>query len=460
MTDYKDNNTTKMGALVTATMSAFLTTFMSSSLNIALPTIGQDLAMDAIMLTWVVTSYLLAAAIFLVPFGRIADIHGQKRIFTCGIVAFTVSSLLLAISNSTVMMIAFRLLQGIGGAMIFGTGMAILISVFPIEERGKALGINVGAVYTGVSLGPVLGGFLTEHFGWRSIFMTSVLLGIIVISFVFWKLKGEWAGAKGEQFDLPGSAIYGFALVAIMYGVSLLPGISATWLILGGAVGLLAFANLEMRVKSPVLDISLFKHNTVFALSNLANLINYCAVYAVTFLLSLYLQYTKGLSPESAGLMLVSEPIVIALISPFVGRLSDRIEPRIVASIGMAFTCAGLLFFSFLSAETTFTYITIGLITLGFGVALFVSPNSNAVMSSVEKRYYGVSSATVQTMRLIGNMLSMGIVMLIFAIYIGRVQITPEYYAPFLKSVKVIFTIFAILCFGGVFASLARGKVR
>src|SRR4030042_5622604 len=140
MTDYTHNATTKMGALVTATMSAFLTTFMSSSLNIALPTIGKDLAMDAILLTWVVTAYLLAAAIFLVPFGRIADIYGQKRIFTYGIVTFTVFSLLLAISTSSVMMIAFRVLQGIGGAMIFGTGMAILTSVFPVEERGKALG--------------------------------------------------------------------------------------------------------------------------------------------------------------------------------------------------------------------------------------------------------------------------------------------------------------------------------
>jgi EmrB/QacA subfamily drug resistance transporter len=391
MTDYTDNDTTKMGALVTATMSSFLTTFMTSSINIALPTIGQDLAMDAILLTWVVTSYLLAAAIFLVPLGRIADIYGQKRIFTYGIVAFTVSSLLLAISNSAVMMIAFRTLQGIGGAMIFGTGMAILTSVFPIEERGKALGINVAAVYLGVSLGPVLGGFFTQHFGWRSIFMASVLLGFVVISFVFWKLKGEWAGARGEKFDFPGSVIYGLALIAIMYGLSLLPAISAALLILGGALALLAFAKWEMRVKSPVFDMSLFKHNTVFTFSNLATLINYSAIYAVAFLLSLYLQYTKGLSPQNAGLILVSQPVVIALISPFVGRLSDRVEPRIVASTGMAFTFAGLLFFAFLSDETTFMYITIGLITLGFGIALFVSPNSNAVMSSVEKRFYGVS---------------------------------------------------------------------
>ena len=416
--------------------------------------------MDAILLGWVATAYLLAAAMFLVPLGRIADIYGRKRIFTYGMITYTAASLLSAISTSAAMLISFRVLQGIGGAMIFSTGVAILTSVFPPEERGRVLGINVAAVYAGLSLGPFVGGLLTQYLGWRSIFWANVPLGLLIIALIFWKLKGEWAEAKGEKFDIAGSIIYSLMLIAIMYGFTMLPELPGAGLILAGGLGIVAFVKWETKVKSPVLDVRLFRNNTVFALSNLAAFINYSATFAVSFLLSLYLQYIKGLTPQIAGLVLVAAPVVQAIFSPFAGRLSDKIEPRIVASLGMGLTVIGLIFFIFLGNTTSLWFIIAGLIILGFGFALFSSPNTNAVMSSVEKRSYGVASATLATMRQIGMMFSMGVVMLIFAIYLGRVQITPEYYAPFLSSLNTAFIIFTVLCFGGIFASLARGKVR
>ena len=450
----------RRAALLVTTVGAFLTPFMGSSIAIALPSIGGELAMDAILLGWVATAYLLAAAMFLVPLGRIADIYGRKRIFTYGMITYTAASLLSAISTSAAMLISFRVLQGIGGAMIFSTGVAILTSVFPPEERGRVLGINVAAVYAGLSLGPFVGGLLTQYLGWRSIFWANVPLGLLIIALIFWKLKGEWAEAKGEKFDIAGSIIYSLMLIAIMYGFTMLPELPGAGLILAGGLGIVAFVKWETKVKSPVLDVRLFRNNTVFALSNLAAFINYSATFAVSFLLSLYLQYIKGLTPQIAGLVLVAAPVVQAIFSPFAGRLSDKIEPRIVASLGMGLTVIGLVFFIFLGNTTSLWFIIAGLIILGFGFALFSSPNTNAVMSSVEKRSYGVASATLATMRQIGMMFSMGMVMLIFAIYLGRVQITPEYYAPFLSSLNTAFIIFTVLCFGGIFASLARGKVR
>ncbi len=447
-------------ALIVATLTSFLTPFMGSSVNIALPSIGKEFGMHAVSLSWISTSYLLAAAMFLVPMGRVADISGRKRILRYGIMLDLVSSIMLVFSTSEIQFLCLRVLQGIGGAMIFGNAVAILTSVYPVGERGKALGINVAAVYTGLSLGPFVGGFLTQHLGWRSIFVSYVPLELVIIAFSVWRLKGEWADARGEKFDLGGSVIYGLSLVALMYGFSVLPAISALWLILLGALGIFAFVKWEMKVKSPVFDIKLFVGNVVFTFSNLAALINYSATFAVGFLLSLYLQYTKGLSPGSAGLILVSQPIVMAIFSPLAGRLSDKIEPRIVASAGMTLTVIGLLLLIFLSPNTTLTFIIFNLILLGFGFALFSSPNTNAVMSSVEKRCYGVASATLGTMRLTGQMLSMGIAMLVFALYIGRAQITPENYPAFLTSAKTAFIIFAVLCFGGIFASLSRGKVR
>lgn len=454
------NDTSKGTALLVATMASFLVPFMGSSVNIALPSIGKEFAMDAVLLSWVATSFLLATAMFLLPFGRLADIVGRKRIFAYGMLVYTVAALLSALSTSAMMLISFGVLRGIGSAMIFSTSVAILTSVFPADKRGKVLGINVAAVYLGLSLGPFLGGFLTQYLGWRSVFWINVPMGLAVVTLVYWKLKGDWIEAKGEKFDLTGSLIYSLSLVAIMYGFSLLPGIWGAGLILIGVLGIMAFVKWETKVKSPLLNMNFFIKNRVFAFSNLAALVNYSATFGVVFLLSLYLQYIKGLSPQSAGLILVAQPTVQAILSPFAGRLSDRIEPRVVASIGMAFTCVGLVLLSFLGENTTLPFIIGSLLLLGLGFALFSSPNTNAIMSSVERKFYGVASGTLGTMRLIGQMFSMGIVMLIFAVYLGRVQITPEYYSLFVRSGNIAFIIFAVLCFGGIFASLIRGKVR
>ncbi|MBM3155970.1 MAG: MFS transporter [Chloroflexi bacterium] len=454
------NSASKKFVLIAATLGSFLTPFMGSSINVALPSIGKELEMDAVLLGWVATAYLIAAAMFLVPFGRIADIQGRKKVFTLGIIIYAIASLVSGFSTSAFMLIAFRVLQGIGGAMIFGTGVAIVTSVFPVGERGRALGINVAAVYIGLSVGPFAGGFLTEHFGWRSVFYANVPLALIVLALIIWKMKGEWATARGEKFDIPGSIIYGIMLVAIMYGFSRLPAMLGGWLILVGIAALAVFVWWETRVKSPVLNINLFRKNVVFALSNLAALINYSATFAMSFLLSLYLQYIKGFSPDVAGSVLIAAPVMQAIFSPLAGRLSDRVEPRVLSSAGMALSAVGLIMFIFLGRDTHLAFVVISLIVLGFGFALFSSPNTNAVMSSVENRFYGVASATLATMRQVGMMLSMGVAMLLFSVYIGRVQITPEYYDEFLTSVRVAFIIFACLCFGGIFASLARGRVQ
>ncbi len=359
---------------------------------------------------------------------------------------------------STGLLIAVRAFQGFGGAMIFGTSVAILTSVFPPGERGKALGIYITAVYFGLTVGPFLGGVLTQYFGWRSIFYVNVPIGIITCLLIIWKLKGEWAECNGERFDLTGSVIYAGALVCVMYGFSLVPDFAGIFLVAAGcAIGVI-FVIYEMRIPVPVLDMRLLTKNRVFAFSNLAALISYSATFAVTFLLSLDLQYTKDFSPEHAGLILIVQPAVMALVSPVAGRLSDKIDPQIVASTGMAFSASGLFLLAFLVESTPLWYLLVCLVVLGIGLGLFSSPNTNAIMSSVEKRYYGVASGMNGTMRLIGQMLSMGIAMMLFSLLIGRVEITREYYPQFVSSMHYTFVIFMVLCILGIGASLKRGK--
>jgi EmrB/QacA subfamily drug resistance transporter len=451
---------TRRYALVTTTMAAFLTPFMGAAVNVALPRIGAEFGMNAVALGWVATSYILAGAIALVPLGRLADMHGRKRVFVWGVVVFTLGSIASALSGSSAGLIAARVVQGLGGAMMFGTGTAMLSSVYPPNLRGHALGINVATVYIGLSLGPTLGGVMTQAFGWRSIFWACVPLGVAVVALVALKLKGEWYEARGERFDFAGTALYGAALFSLMYGFTLLPA-GLGWLLVGlGLAGLAGFALLERHLRSPVLDISLFSGNRVFALSNVAALVNYSATAAVGFLLSLYLQYARGLDARAAGFVLVAAPVVQAAVSPLAGRLSDRVEPRIVASTGMGLTVVGLVSFAFIGTGTPLGLIIAGLVLLGAGFGLFSSPNTNAVMGSVEPRFYGIAAGMVATMRMVGQMFSMGIAMLLLAVLVGRVQITPEQHTGLLGAMRIAFGVCALLCLGGVFASLARGNVR
>ncbi|MDI6741697.1 MAG: MFS transporter [Smithella sp.] len=446
--------------LLVTTLSSFLTPFMGSAINVALPAIAKELSMNALSLSWVASSFILAAAITLIPMGRLADIHGRRIIFLYGAVIFTLASLFCIWTPSQSFLIAARAIQGIGGAMIFSTGTAMLISAYPQNERGKFLGINITAVYVGLTIGPFIGGWLTQYLGWRYIFLFTTLLGALIIFITALYLEKEIQEKKRESFDFAGSVLYAIALFAIMYGFSLLPGWKAALLIGVGVFCLACFAFQQLKHPFPLLNLRLFLDNKVFAFSNLAALINYSATFVVTFLLSLYLQNIKLLTPFEAGSILVAAPVVQALISPFAGWLSDRFEPQIIASIGMAITVTGLVQLIFLNGDTTINYVLFCLVLLGIGFAFFSTPNINATMSAVEKRYYGVASATLATMRLMGQMISMGITMLVFAVILGSRPIAVGTQHLFLESSQLIFFILSIICGGGIFASLARGKMH
>lgn len=450
----------RRAALIIAILSSFVTPFMGSSINLALPAIAKEFKIDAVILTWIPTAYLLASGVCLVPFGRLADLYGRKKIFGLGMVAFTLSSLLCAVASSALQLIVFRMFQGIGSAMIFSTGLAILTSVFSPQERGKVLGVSVAAVYAGLSLGPVLGGLLTQHFTWRSVFLANIPFGVVILILVLWRLKEEWAEAKGEAFDLRGSIIYGAGITGFIGGISLLPSSEGLALMVVGAAALWGFVKWEMRTKSPVFPVDLFTSNRVFAFSSLAAFINYSATFALTFLLSLYLQHIKGLAPRDAGLILIFQPIVMAACSPVAGWLSDKIEPRVVATAGMGLTTLGLIPFIFLNQDSSIAYLISGLVILGIGFGLFSSPNTNAIMGSVDKKFYGLASGAVGTMRLLGMMISMGMATVVFALFIGRVEISHDNYAALLKSLGILFSLSSLLCFGGIFASMVRGKTR
>lgn len=451
----------QISILAIVAASSFFGTFLISSVNIALPAIEKDFGLDAVTLSWVVTAFLLSTAMFLLPVGRWGDLSGIRRLYKTGMVIFTVSSFLSGFAVSGYWLIVLRFLQGIGAAFSSTTGAAILVSAFLPQFRGRVLGISVMGVYLGLAFGPFFGGFLTQYLGWRSIFFVSSGFGLLItiIGFMFLG-KDEVQKTKKAKLDLKGTFFYMLGLVSLTYGSARIPQLFGWSLMGSGVILLIIFWLLENKSENPVLETKLFTHNRLFAFSNLAALINYSATFSIIFLLSLYLQKVKGLSPRDAGSILVAQPIVMALFSPITGRLSDRIQPRYLATAGMTMCTLGLAAFAFLSESTPITLIVFLLFWVGTGFALFSSPNMNTIMSSVQKNQLGLASGSASTMRVVGQITSMTIATIFFSVLFQKQAVEEVSNVLFLKAQHLGFITFAVISLAGIYFSFNRGKMK
>ena len=341
--------------------------------------------------------------------------------------------------------------------MVMATTFAIVVSVFPGNERGKALGIAVAAVYAGISCGPFFGGMLVAAFGWRALFYLAIPLGLLTWVVTRWKMHEEWAEAAGEPFDWRGLLVYAPSILLLMLGVSnLSKGWWAWALLLLSNLGIVLFLWLQARTEHPLLNVQLLRHNRVFALSNLAALFNYAATFGVTFFLSLYLQYVKGMGPHQAGTVLIVQPLVQAFFSPLCGRLSDRFPAGLIATSGMALCAVGLAIAATLSGDSSLVTVLVLLILLGGGFALFSSPNVNIIMSSVEPRDLGIASSLNSSVRTLGMMTSMLIITLIFSYLMQGHPVTAATIPAFLASMRMALLIFCGLCLVGIGCSWGR----
>ena len=441
--------------LVLITIATFLNPFTGTAINLALPVIGTEFSADATTLAWVSSAYLLSSVIFLLPAGKLGDSRGKVTVFMAGIVVYTAGAILTIFTPTIGTLLAFRFLQGIGGAMIYANSVALITHLYPAGERGYAIGLNITAVYAALSLGPFLGGILTQFFGWRSIFVVTALIAAPVL-FSADKFPAFLNDRHREDFDIPGLVLSSALILCLFLGLA--KATTPTGLALLAAALLLgvAFYRVERRHPSPLLPVSLLASNRVFASSNLAALINYSATYAVGFLLSLYLQYIRGYEPAAAGTLLLVQPVIQIFVAPVAGRLADRIRPGLIAAGGLALSAACLFGLAALSETTPVAAIIVILAVLGVGVGLFSSPNTTAVMGSVGKRYYGSASAMVAMMRSLGMMMSMGLVLVVFAVIMGSTVVTPAIFPEFLASVNLIFLVFAVLSVFGIFLSLKK----
>jgi EmrB/QacA subfamily drug resistance transporter len=446
--------------LIVVSAVQFLVPFMLSSVVVALPTIGQEFSAGAVQLSLIEMVYMLSLALFLLPLGRFADIHGHKKIFVSGIVVMIIATFALTLSMNIESLIILRFIQGVGAAMIIATSLTILTWVFPPEQRGKAMGITVSCVYMGLSVGPILSGIVVAHLGWRYIFYFALPVEVAALLLTITQLKGEWINAKGEKYDWAGSIIYMISLFCLIVGITQAKEMEiAKWIALCGVAGLTVFLVYEYKEKYPLLNIHLLLTNFSFSFNCLSTWINYAASFGIMFFFSIYFQIIKGYSPETTGFILILQPVIQALFSPMAGRLADRYRSENIATIGMGLCTLGLFVAVFLSQESSYGMILLIQTLLGFGFALFVSPNATAIMASVQPVHYGLASALVATMRYTGMMTSMTIIAVVLSLFIGHQPVTAQTAPGFVNSMQMTFLIFTVMGLFGVFLSFGRGKL-
>lgn len=457
----RNKGSRELSTLLVVSATSFMGTFLVSAVNIALPTIEKNLSLTAVELSWIITAFLLATALFMLPAGAWGDRRGSSRLFKLGLILFTLASLFCYLAPNGYWLITARFLQGVGAAFTSTTGQALLVSTFPTEKRGQVLGISVASVYTGLALGPLLGGFLTLYAGWRSLFLLSVLLGLVTIIITLLFLKEEkrerQATAEGDPL---GTFLFMTGLLALVYGSTLIPSTTGWVLMIAAVILLLLFWRSEQGKQHPLLDTTLYTHNKLFTYSSLSALINYTATFAIIFYLSLYLQKIQGLSPRDAGAVIIAQPLMMALFSPIVGRLSDRFEPRYFATAGMAICTSGLGMLIFLTATTPIWVIVAILLWVGIGFALFSSPNMNTIMSSVERSRYGQASGLAASMRVFGQIISMSIVTLLFSLHFDNLSVEAVAVPQFLRAMRQGFIIFTLIGIPGIYLSYNRGDVH
>ena len=452
MTKTIDN---KWWVLVAVGTGSLMSSLDGSVVNIILPVLREAFNSDVTTVEWIVTVYLLVLSGLLLTFGRLGDLRGHKNVYLWAFGIFVISSIMCGAAWSTTALIVFRGIQAIGGAMLASNAPAIITGNFPPEERGRAFGLASTMTYLGLTIGPSLGGWLTDTIGWRSVFYINVPIGTLalILSLVF--IPKDAPAVSGKRFDIPGAIAFIAGLTSLMLGLN--QGSEWGW---GSPVvlGLLALAVIILGVflwienhsDSPMLDLSLFKV-PLFSASTAAAILNYIAIYSIIFLMPFYLIQGRGLNPSRAGLILTAQPIIMAIAAPISGSFSDRFGSRKPGMLGMGLLAAGLFLLSRLGGNSELWLVILGLILAGLGTGMFISPNTSALMGAAPRTHQGVASGVQATARNFGMVLGIGLAGAIFT-----TQLAGNAADALFRGTSLGFLAGAVVALVGAFVSAAK----
>lgn len=459
-------NKEKWRTLAVVLVGSFMTTLDINIVNVALPKMAASLSVDLGTIQWVVTSYLLIISTLVLMFGRLADIKGKKNIYQSGFLIFSLGSLLCACSRTMYFLITARIIQGLGASMMMSCNFGIITMCFPLNERGRAIGMLGTVVAIGTMTGPPLGGFLAGTFRWQTIFLINIPIGIAAYAAGAKFLPLEEASADKQSFDLKG--IISFAVAVTAFFISLLNGESIGWgsipIILGFIICFISFSvfyYVETNNSAPMLDFQLFK-NKIFSSGIFCAFISYCVIYFTNIIQPFYLQHILGFSPQKAGFMMMVYPVTAAVMAPLGGILCDRIGYKVPAFIGLAFTSLGIYTMSFLELKSSYFTIIISMTILGCGYGLFQSPNSAGVMSSVPKDKLGISGSVNSLIRNLGMTSGISISIALFYSYMSSrlgshvSALSSGKPEAFISSMSFTYRIGAAIAIAGIITSLFR----
>lgn len=465
-----DPNDRRWSILALTCIGAFMAPLDGSIVAVALPKMGPALRLSYGASLWVQAAYLLTMAVLLIPLGRLADRHGRMRFYLGGIAVFTAGSLAAALSVNGWTLILSRILQAVGGALLSATSAAIVTAIFPPAERGRALGLNVMSVYAGLSAGPPLGGFLVDHLGWPWIFLVNLPIGGLVLAWGWFLRPREEARASASGTDLAGTLLLGTFLLCLLlpltFGSQWGWAAPRTLLLLGmSCLAGLGLVVVETRVAAPMLDIDLLKRNRLFAMANLAALLNYMALYGISILTAIHLQLVQGLSAKTAGWIMLCQPLTMSILSPMAGRLSDRMGSRLLSTGGMLVIASGMVLLAGMGTGRGLPYVVMALAIVGLGMAAFSAPNTSAIMGSVERPRLSAASAFLGTMRVMGQALSIALLGGLASSHLSaaewqqllRRQGSLQAADAFAWGYSAAMLAGALLAFLGAWASLTRG---
>ena len=460
--DIKKVKAYQRSAVFVGISTSFVTGFLGSALNLAIPEMSAYFEMGAASVGWLVTAYMLVMAALSVPFGKLADSTGRRRWLLTGNLIFAATAAVAAFAPSAAVILIVRVLQAVGAAMILATNMPIAISAFPGSQRGKAIGMVTSGVYAGLALGPVLGGFLNSAFGWQSIFIFAALIGTVAVIITIKGVpKDDKKEAPDTKHDIVGNVLYMFMIASFIYGLTAFNSVPFGWafIIVAIVVGFI-FVKNELKAENPMMDVRIFASNRDYTLSNLTALFNYAATFALGYMTSIYLQVVAGFTSQAAGFVLIAQPVCMALLSPRMGRLSDKVAPYKLASAGMGLCALALLSFVFITADTPVALIVIALAIAGIGIAFFSSPNTNVIMGCVPPAKFGVANSILSTMRTTGQSAGMAIITIIVSATVGNVSLYSVDPETLVNTIHIGFAIFTVLCIAGIFMSLQRSKEK
>ena len=440
-------------------ITSFFAIFLSNGIIIGVPAIAQEYGMNNVIQNWVPTIFFLVVAVFTVPAGQISGKFGVKKSLLAGVTVYLIGSIGAVLSLSTEMFLIFRIMQGAGVAFLNVSAMAMTVHAVSPKKRGQALGFTVTGIYLATSLSPVICGFLVNNLGWRAMFYFVIPFLILCMILLVVKVPKEWKTYKDAKIDTLGSVLYALGILMFIYGFTTLITTYGKILTVAGLILLVIFAKYELGQKSPVFNMHLFE-NKKFASSNIAALCSYIATMVITTILNYHFQYVRGWDPQMAGLILIITPIIMAIMAPNSGRLSDKINPQKLAAIGMGITTVALIILVFLTKDMPLYLVITAMVLQGIGVGLFSSPNTNAIMSSVPPKDAPTASASQAAMRTIGQTMSLGLLTLVFAWIMGNLPLSPQYAGMIISSSQAICIISIFAAIIAVFASLVGIKSK